>query len=147
MCHSYIIIICTYIVKGHSVTTHIILTFHINDEYIIIDTVPIIGLKCKWPLHRTMPQTAGFGQFSLVRVPIIAIYGVKTIIYALFMILLMINSSKSCHIARDETIRVNAILCIVFECITIYCHIVIFDWILVKTFHVGIWVLAVKYRI
>ena len=35
-------------------------------------------------------------------------------------------------INRSETIRVNAILCIVFECIAIYCHIAIFDWILVK---------------
>ena len=32
---------------------------------------------------------------------------------------------------RGETIRVNAILCIVFECIAIYCHNAIFDWILV----------------
>ena len=45
---------------------------------------------------------------------------------------------------RAETIWVNAVLCIVFECIAIYCHIAIFDWILVKTFHIGIWVLAVK---
>ena len=33
---------------------------------------------------------------------------------------------------RGETIRVNAILHIVFERIAIYCHIAIFDWILVK---------------
>ena len=33
---------------------------------------------------------------------------------------------------RGETIRVNAVLRIVFECIAIYCHIAIFDWILVK---------------
>ena len=33
---------------------------------------------------------------------------------------------------RGETIRVNAILRIVFERIAIYCHIAIFDWILVK---------------
>ena len=33
---------------------------------------------------------------------------------------------------RDETIWVNAILLIVFEYIAIYCHIAIFDWILVK---------------
>ena len=33
---------------------------------------------------------------------------------------------------RDETIWVNAILRIVFECIAIYCHIAIFYWILVK---------------
>ena len=36
---------------------------------------------------------------------------------------------------RGETIRVNAILRIVFECIVIYCHIAIFDCILVKTFY------------
>ena len=47
-----------------------------------------------------------------------------------------------------ETIRVNAILRIVFECIAIYCHNAIFDWILIKTtFYMGIWVLAVKERI
>ena len=46
--------------------------------------------------------------------------------------------------SRGETIWVNALLRIVFECIAIYCHIAIFDWILVKTFHMGIWVLAVK---
>ena len=33
---------------------------------------------------------------------------------------------------RGETIRINAILRIAFECIAIYCHIAIFDWILVK---------------
>ena len=33
---------------------------------------------------------------------------------------------------RGETIWVNAILYIVFERIAIYCHIAIFDWILVK---------------
>ena len=33
---------------------------------------------------------------------------------------------------RSEPIWVNAILRIVFERITIYCHIAIFDWILVK---------------
>ena len=37
-----------------------------------------------------------------------------------------------CVCVRGETIRVNAILRIVFECIAIYCHIAIFDWILVK---------------
>ena len=35
-------------------------------------------------------------------------------------------------IIRGETIRGNALLRIVFECIAIYCHIAIFDWILVK---------------
>ena len=35
-------------------------------------------------------------------------------------------------VSRGETIRVNAILRIVFERIAIYCHIAIFDWILVK---------------
>ena len=34
--------------------------------------------------------------------------------------------------ARGETIPVNAIMHIVFECIAIYCHIAIFDRILVK---------------
>ena len=34
-------------------------------------------------------------------------------------------------LARGETIWVNAILYIVFACIAIYCHIAIFDWILV----------------
>ena len=34
--------------------------------------------------------------------------------------------------SRGETIQVNAILHIVFECIAIYCHIAIFDWILEK---------------
>ena len=49
---------------------------------------------------------------------------------------------------RGETIRVNAVLRIVFDCIAIYCHIAIFDWIMViKTFYMGIWVLAVKKRI
>ena len=48
---------------------------------------------------------------------------------------------------RGETIWVNAILRIVFECIAIYCYIAKFDWILVKTFHMGIWALAVKKRI
>ena len=43
---------------------------------------------------------------------------------------------------RGETIRVNAVLRIVFECIAIYCHIAIFDWIM--TFYMGIWVLVVK---
>ena len=62
-----------YILIEHSVNTQ---HFLINNEHIVIDAVPIIGLKCKWPLHRTMPQTAGSGQFSLVRVPIIAIYGI-----------------------------------------------------------------------
>ena len=33
---------------------------------------------------------------------------------------------------RGETIRVNAILHIVSECIAIYCHIAMFDQILVK---------------
>ena len=26
-----------------------------------------IGLKCRWPPHKTMPQTAGSGWFSLVK--------------------------------------------------------------------------------
>ena len=34
--------------------------------------------------------------------------------------------------ARGETIQFNATLSIVFECIVIYCHIAIFDWIVVK---------------
>ena len=34
--------------------------------------------------------------------------------------------------SRGETIRVNAVLRIVFECIAIYCNIAICDWILVK---------------
>ena len=33
---------------------------------------------------------------------------------------------------RGETIWVDAVLRIAFECIAIYCHIAIFDWILVK---------------
>ena len=33
---------------------------------------------------------------------------------------------------RGETIWINVILRIVFEYIAIYCHIAIFDWILVK---------------
>ena len=33
---------------------------------------------------------------------------------------------------RGETIWINAVLRIAFECIAIYCHIAIFDWILVK---------------
>ena len=33
---------------------------------------------------------------------------------------------------RGETIWINVILRIVFECIAIYCHIAIFGWILVK---------------
>ena len=37
-----------------------------------------------------------------------------------------------CACIRGETIRVNAVLHIVFECIAIYFHIAIFDWILVK---------------
>ena len=35
-------------------------------------------------------------------------------------------------VTRGETIQVNAILHVVLECIAIYCHIVIFDWILLK---------------
>ena len=38
---------------------------------------------------------------------------------------------------RGETIRVNAVLRIVFERIAIYCHIVIFDWILVDISYVN----------
>ena len=57
------------------------------------------------------------------------------------------KSELTCQDCRGETIRVNAVLRIAFECIAIYCHIAIFDWILVKTFHMGIWVLAVKKRI
>ena len=34
--------------------------------------------------------------------------------------------------SRGETIRVNAVLRIAFECIAIHCHIAIFYWILVK---------------
>ena len=34
--------------------------------------------------------------------------------------------------SRDKKIWVNAILHNVFECVTIYYHIAIFDWILVK---------------
>ena len=44
---------------------------------------------------------------------------------------------------RGETIRANAVLHIVFECIAIYRHIAIFDWIMdfgKKTFHMGIWI-------
>ena len=49
---------------------------------------------------------------------------------------------------RGETIRVNAILRIVFECIAMYCHIAIFDWILVKRYFMWEYgVLAVKKRI
>ena len=33
---------------------------------------------------------------------------------------------------RGETLWVNAILHIVFECIAIYCNIAICDWILIK---------------
>ena len=45
------------------------------------------------------------------------------------------------QLVRSETIWVNAVLRIALECIATYCHIVIFDWILVKkTFHMGIWV-------
>ena len=36
------------------------------------------------------------------------------------------------QLVRSETIWVNAVLCIALECIAIYCHIVIFDWISVK---------------
>ena len=38
-----------------------------------------------------------------------------------------------------ETIRVNAVLHIVFEYIAIYCHIAIFVWILVKREEYGFW--------
>ena len=34
--------------------------------------------------------------------------------------------------SSGETIQVNAVFRIVFECITIHCHVSIFDWILVK---------------
>ena len=44
---------------------------------------------------------------------------------------------KAIVTTRDEAIRVNAILCIVFECIAIYYHIAIFDWILVKDISYG----------
>ena len=44
---------------------------------------------------------------------------------------------------RGETIQVNAVLHIVFEYIAIiYCHIAIFDWILVKKHFIweyGLW--------
>ena len=39
---------------------------------------------------------------------------------------------KCGYILWGETIWVNAVLRIVFECIAIYCHIAIFGWILVK---------------
>ena len=46
------------------------------------------------------------------------------------------SSSREClyvvATSRDETIWVNVILHIVFKYIAIYCHIAIFDWILVK---------------
>ena len=42
-----------------------------------------------------------------------------------------------CVYIRGETIRVNAILRIVFECIAIYCHIAIFDRILILYENVG----------
>ena len=47
---------------------------------------------------------------------------------------------------KGETIRVNAVLRIVFECIAIYCHVAIFDWILVKRHFIWeyVCVLAVK---
>ena len=38
---------------------------------------------------------------------------------------------------RGETMRVDAILHIAFECIAIYCHIAIFDWMLVKDISYG----------
>ena len=44
------------------------------------------------------------------------------------------------HIAihtRGETLWVYAILWIAFECIAIYCHIAIFNWILVKDISYG----------
>ena len=43
---------------------------------------------------------------------------------------------------RGETIWVNAVLHIVFEYIALYCHIAIFDWILVKRHSIwkyGLW--------
>ena len=53
-----------------------------------------------------------------------------------------------CVCIRGETIWVDAILHIAFECIAIYCHIAIFDWILVKRYFMWEYgVLAVKKRI
>ena len=63
------------------------------------------------------------------------------------IISIMYKHAVVCYVfiyIRGETILVNAILCIVFECIAIYCHISICHWILVKIFHMGIWVLIVK---
>ena len=39
--------------------------------------------------------------------------------------------------SSGEAVRVNAVLHIVFECIAIYCHITILDWILVKDISYG----------
>ena len=56
--------------------------------------------------------------------------------------------SINMQLVRSETIRVNAVLRIAFECIATYCHIVIFDWILVKRYFIWeYWFLAVKKRI
>ena len=73
-----------------------------------------------------------------------------------YMLNIVINDLQACQLVniydntwvygivwnRGETIWVNAILCIAFECIAIYCHIAIFDWILVKRYFVleyGFW--------
>ena len=45
---------------------------------------------------------------------------------------LSVQNLECVVLTRGETIRANAVLRIVFECIAIYCHIAIFDWILVK---------------
>ena len=50
------------------------------------------------------------------------------------------KAHPSNHIAnRGETIQFNAILRIVFEYIATYCHIAIFNWILVKRHFICIW--------
>ena len=47
--------------------------------------------------------------------------------------IIILNITTRPHVStRGETIWVDAILHIVFECIAIYCHIAILDWILVK---------------
>ena len=52
--------------------------------------------------------------------------------YGVCIITVLLYSTCVCMEYRGETIRVNSILRIAFECIAIYCHIAIVDRILVK---------------
>ena len=56
-----------------------------------------------------------------------------------------LHSISYVGVKQYGTIRINAILHIVFKCIEMYCHIAICDWIMI--FLMGLWVIVVKNRI